>query len=288
MARRQATVLFVDDELALLEDFQIILARAGHRVLATAKADEVMQIVGDETRIDVAVLDLQLPMAGCTQFAPGEAGGGRRLGLLLAQEVRRKFRRAPIIFWTGSRDRDLRARVLKLGNCRLISKGSGPDPVLDAIDHALQGFRAGERPCTFIVHGHDEATMQEVKRYLQDGLGFPEPIVLRDMPKHGKTVIEALEAYEHALDLAFVLLTPDDRAIPSGAPDAEVYRSRQNVIFEMGYFLGILGRNTGRVILLFRRPIELPSDIGGMIGIDITNGVEAADELIRREVSEWL
>ena len=70
--------------------------------------------------------------------------------------------------------------------------------------------------------------------------------------------------------------------------EGEIYRSRQNVIFEMGYFLGVLGRSTGRVILLYRRPIELPSDIGGMVSIDITDGVEAAGAAIRQEIGEWL
>jgi predicted nucleotide-binding protein len=53
----------------------------------------------------------------------------------------------------------------------------------------------------------------------------------------------------------------------------------------MGYFLGTLGRRSGRIILLYRGPIDLPSDISGVIFIDISGGIEAAGESIRKEVA---
>lgn len=53
-------------------------------------------------------------------------------------------------------------------------------------------------------------------------------------------------------------------------------RARQNVIFELGFFLGVLGRESGRVILLYVNPLELPSDLSGLIYIDVTNGIESA------------
>ena len=59
---------------------------------------------------------------------------------------------------------------------------------------------------------------------------------------------------------------------------------RQNVIFEMGFFLAHLGRKSGRVILLHKGPIDLPSDISGVVYVDISHGIEAAGEAIRREV----
>lgn len=52
----------------------------------------------------------------------------------------------------------------------------------------------------------------------------------------------------------------------------------------MGYFLGMLGRETGRVILLHVGPIDLPSDLSGVVYINITNGVQEAGEEIRKEL----
>ncbi len=43
---------------------------------------------------------------------------------------------------------------------------------------------------------------------------------------------------------------------------------------------------SGRVILLSRGDVELPSDTAGLIHIDIGNGVKAAGEDIRREARE--
>ena len=61
-------------------------------------------------------------------------------------------------------------------------------------------------------------------------------------------------------------------------------RARQNVIFEMGYFLAMLGRKSGRIFLLHQGALELPSDLSGVIYIDITNGIESAGELIRKGI----
>jgi CheY-like chemotaxis protein len=288
VAKRISTVLFVEDELSILYEFTQVLQRQGYRVLAASRPDEVLRIVDAEELIDIAVMDLQLPMRGCKRLGLQEAAGGRLAGLVLAKELRRKFPEIQIIFWTGSRDAEIRPKVLGLGNTRLIPKDRGPDPVLDSIADAASGHRCASRPRTFIVHGHDEQTMQAVKQYVTGTLGFPAPVVLRDEPAYGRTIIEKLESYTHAIDLVFVLLTPDDQVLSSRAGPAEMSRSRQNVIFEMGYFLGVLGRSTGRVIFLYRGQIELPSDIGGMISIDISAGIEAADRAIRQELKEWL
>jgi predicted nucleotide-binding protein len=59
-----------------------------------------------------------------------------------------------------------------------------------------------------------------------------------------------------------VLLTPDDLA-KSAKSDTPDPRARQNVIFELGFFAGKLGR--GRVCLLRKGHVEIPSDLYGVI-----------------------
>jgi predicted nucleotide-binding protein len=59
---------------------------------------------------------------------------------------------------------------------------------------------------------------------------------------------------------AVVLLAPDDFGGKKGEDLHE--RARQNVIFELGYFVGKLGR--GRVCLLYGEGVELPSDLAGV------------------------
>jgi predicted nucleotide-binding protein len=137
---------------------------------------------------------------------------------------------------------------------------------------------------SFIVHGHDHESLFELKDYLQNTLRLGEPVVLRQMPGLGKTLIEKFEREAQAVELVFVLLTPDDKAAALADPDHEKHRARQNVILELGFFLGKLGRESGKVLLLHKGPVEIPSDIAGIEYIDITNGIESAGESIRREL----
>ena len=87
---------------------------------------------------------------------------------------------------------------------------------------------------TFIVHGHDRELLFDLKDYLQNTLGLPEPVVLEQKPDGGRTIIEKFEEHAGEVDVAFVLMTPDD--VGAGGT---LGRARQNVLFELGYFLGI-------------------------------------------------
>ena len=143
---------------------------------------------------------------------------------------------------------------------------------------------AKQAPLAFIVHGHDEGALLELKNYIQNTLKWREPIVLREQPNAGRTIIEKFEDYAHKIDCVFILLTPDDKAISVGSND-EKRRSRQNVIFELGFFCGALERRSGRILLLHKGLIELPSDISGVVWIDISNGIAAAGEEMRKEAA---
>jgi predicted nucleotide-binding protein len=145
-----------------------------------------------------------------------------------------------------------------------------------------------KQPSVFIVHGHDETSKLQLKNYLQNVLKLGEAIILHEQPSFGRTIIEKFEQETACVDLVFVLLTPDDKMAKAGDPDVEKRRARQNVIFELGYFYGKLHRSRARVILLYKKGVELPSDISGIIYIDISNGIEAAGEELRRELKDWM
>lgn len=110
----------------------------------------------------------------------------------------------------------------------------------------------------FIVHGHDGEARETVARYLTT-LDF-RPIILHEQANRGRTVIEKVEA-ESDVGFAVVLLTPDDEGcMKGGKPES---RARQNVLLELGYFLGRLGR--ANVCALRRGAVEIPSDFAGVI-----------------------
>jgi hypothetical protein len=117
------------------------------------------------------------------------------------------------------------------------------------------GFRK-----VFVVHGHDSGARDAVARFL--GKIELEAIILQEQPDQGLTIIEKFETYASQVGFAVVLLIPDDLAGPTSAP-SQTSRARQNVIFELGYFAGKLGR--GRTCLLRKGEIEIPSDLYGVI-----------------------
>jgi predicted nucleotide-binding protein len=110
----------------------------------------------------------------------------------------------------------------------------------------------------FVVHGHDEGARESVARFIQ-ALGF-QPIILHERANEGRTVIEKVEAHSD-VGFAVVLLTPDDQGCEKGGTPGP--RARQNVVLELGYFIGRLGRN--RVCALKRGELEIPSDFGGVV-----------------------
>src|SRR5919112_1110438 len=135
-----------------------------------------------------------------------------------------------------------------------------------------EAARVGNK--VFIVHGHDLGKRDAVARFITR-LEL-DPIILEEQASASKTLIEKFETYSSDVAYAVVILTPDDlgesakkideAAVAADTPDAVVSalepRARQNVIFELGFFFGKLGR--GRVCALLAGGINKPSDIDGV------------------------
>jgi predicted nucleotide-binding protein len=111
----------------------------------------------------------------------------------------------------------------------------------------------------FIVHGHDNEAKQTVARFISQ-LGLQE-VILHEQVSQGRTIIEKLEANSD-VGFAVVLLTPDDEGRPKGGGELR-QRARQNVIAELGYFVGHLKRD--KVCALVKGDVEFPSDFSGVV-----------------------
>ncbi|NEH20610.1 hypothetical protein GQQ13_19445 (plasmid) [Pantoea agglomerans] len=116
----------------------------------------------------------------------------------------------------------------------------------------------------FIVHGHDNDALQSVARFIYR-IGLEE-IILSERPDGSRTVIEKFEAESGDASFAVVLMTPDD-AGNAVASESIRLRARQNVLYELGYFAGKLGR--GKVMVLKKGYIEIPSDLAGVLYTDL-------------------
>lgn len=115
----------------------------------------------------------------------------------------------------------------------------------------------------FIVHGHNNEIRVSVAHTLEK-LGL-NPIILHEQPNSGKTIIEKFEIHSN-VGFAIVILTDDD--LGKAKTDENLnQRARQNVILELGYFIGKLGRD--KVCPLYTKGVELPSDLYGLLYTEI-------------------
>ncbi len=160
------------------------------------------------------------------------------------------------------------------------------EPVAKVVEKRLAKVseRISGKEKIFVVHGHDNALKDETCVFLSD-IGF-DPIVLHRQPDGGLTIIEKFEKYSN-VNYAVVLLTPDDYGMKAeelkkaeGERQGE-FRARQNVIFELGFFIGRLGRQS--VCCLFKN-VEVPSDINGLIYKTVNKSVDEIGYEIIKEL----
>ncbi|HLW55554.1 MAG TPA: TIR domain-containing protein [Candidatus Angelobacter sp.] len=277
-----ATVYFVDDDFASEMIVENLTLR-GHTAARISTVDDALKRIGEICKADLVVLDLVMPHSASAASA---TDGERSTGMRVYRAVRDYRLDLPILVFTANQDPTILDIINVDPFARFVSRWSSPksQEFLDMILEMLGIETTAELPRAFIVHGHDDATKLEVKNYLQNTLKLPEPIILHEQPNSGRTVIEKFEDYASSVELAFVILTPDDRAAASGDSDVEKRRARQNVILELGFFLGSFGRRSGRVFLLHKGPIEIPGDLAGVIYLDISHGISSVGDAIRREL----
>ena len=125
--------------------------------------------------------------------------------------------------------------------------------------HSGNGERAAPSPgAVFIVHGHDVANTLRLRTLLKERFGL-HPMILSEEPGRGRTVIEKFEEEASRAAFAFALVTPDDLVSVAGVQRTQ---ARPNVIFELGWFCGRLGRE--KICILFREGTSIHSDLDGV------------------------
>lgn len=160
--------------------------------------------------------------------------------------------------------------------------------VLDSIEDRLDVYQytpmtpspsqpAADAPI-FLVHGHDLARRETVRHFLST-VTDRDIIVLANQPNRGQDLLGKLLSHAQQAAFAVVLLTPDDEGKPRESENNRA-RARQNVVFELGLFIGILGRD--RVAALNHPSVEIPTDFSGVAYISIEGEgwqIELAREL---------
>ncbi|MDX2471255.1 MAG: nucleotide-binding protein [SAR324 cluster bacterium] len=125
----------------------------------------------------------------------------------------------------------------------------------------------------FIIHGHDEALKDKVDLFFHKQK--LETVILSEEVSGFNSVFAKFLEYAESCDYAVALFSPDDPT------ENGKIRPRQNVILELGYFVGLLGKDKARILL--KGDVEIPSDLNGIIytKVDSSNDwkIELANEM---------
>lgn len=134
----------------------------------------------------------------------------------------------------------------------------------------------------FIVHGHNESMKQSVARIVEK-LDL-NPVILHEQSNLEKTVIEKFMTHSN-VGFAIVLLSADDFGYSKNeSKENAKKRARQNVILELGFFIGKLGRNRVVALVEDSSDFEIPSDINGVIYIPFDNAGKWKFDLLKEFV----
>ena len=121
-------------------------------------------------------------------------------------------------------------------------------------------YKPENRGTVFVVHGEDDEGKNAVATYIEK-LGL-KVVVLHEQRSAGKTIIEILDRNAAISDYAVVILTSDDSGVSKKNTEDTTLQTRLNVMLELGYFCGALGKK--RVSVLTKAGVYFPGDFLGV------------------------
>lgn len=133
------------------------------------------------------------------------------------------------------------------------ASAANPSPAPSPVEQTSPPEAVASRK-VFLVHGRDEDARNEVALFLRK-IGL-EDIVLSQRPNRGRNLLTKFQEEAEGASFAVILMTPDDAGGLVGEPQQR--RARQNVVFELGFFIGKL--ETPHVAALIGPGVEKPSD----------------------------
>ena len=133
----------------------------------------------------------------------------------------------------------------------------GESPLPKASERVATMEKANERK-VLIIPGLDEDRKKTVVSFLKK-LDL-EPLLVEGADDQGIDLAEKFGRYQEAA-FAITLLTGDDMGCPKGKPERPKPRPRQDVIFELGFLMGLLHPQS--VCALYEEGLDLPSGCKG-------------------------
>jgi len=110
------------------------------------------------------------------------------------------------------------------------------------------------------IHGHDEVRKDSVLKFIEK-VGL-QALILQEQLNGSRSIMEKLGKFSN-INFAIILVTPDDTTPSEDKPREGKACVSQDMIFELGYFVGKLG--PGRVCALYQEGMEIPFDYSDIV-----------------------
>jgi len=147
MKSKKTSILVVDDDPAALETLAELLVEAGYRVLGATGGQQALEMLKQQTGIDLIVSDLMMPEIN---------------GIALTKEIHGMELNIPIIVITGFATIELAVETMKAGAADFITRPFNNEQIKITIKKVLETKRlqklAGEREFYKQLSNRDEMT----------------------------------------------------------------------------------------------------------------------------------
>lgn len=297
--------LIADDTKLSLNRLRVALEDQAVQVLTAACASECVEIFCQRmTEVAVVVVDLSMPHDPAQWVHDEVKSVGDPEGIVAARRIRSLCKTVPILGRSVHVDRSSSAAAWFRQESQDHSGLAGfyestPARLPDLVGRVIELVGLENKPASvFVVHGHNFQVVRDLRDYLDQNY-FVDVTILAEQDAASRTIIEKFERWARQARCVFVVLSADDygdkqtsiwKTIAKILTSARCGnpRSRQNVIFEAGYFLGLIGRETGNVFFLEYGGPERPSDMNGLEFWNVTCGVREELEKHGSELRRWM
>lgn len=149
-------------------------------------------------------------------------------------------------------------------------------PVMQIIEKLQASEKLGRplrkgKPRIFIGSSRESQAVAGALHTVLNGYGLVDPHLWRNAFDAPDFTLEALEKEAEESDFAVFVCSPDDRTEKRGDMS---FVPRDNILFELGLFMGRLGRRRCYMVTPSETKVELPSDL---LGVTRLTYIERAD-----------
>jgi CheY-like chemotaxis protein len=292
-------ILWIDDIPDQVEELAEQIRDAGYEVTLVDSITEGAALIADTPNQYLAVI-VDLLMPGESFLVPGSKGPemletkyGLNTGIVFGRWLIRHWPDLKVIGVSVKEDRDdQQIEWFKKSGAGYFDKYSlyTSSRALLLLLNRLAAEAKPSRPTlqTFIVHGRAETAKNDLSKLLQTRLRLPEPTILHEQPGHGMPSPESSPKTADVCRLVFALFTRADfPPAPSAWPEEQTKQLLQ-IFFETGFWASQCQETKGRLIILHEGLTAIPTELPGVVLIDISSGLEAAYEEINRTVAPYL